>query len=150
MSFFKSAGPGKNLYQVFTETVPFGRIQLQGAVQVQELESVQNHAGRIGKGIGLDDAHSPGGEGSGHGSEQERPIGGNHGQFEVGAASHQIHRHGLLHQPARQLKVPGNVRGRLRGQITLRKAFQKEAQVLRRLAGLSMTASRPSISWLGR
>ena len=55
-----------DIVEIGEEAVFLAGVELDGAEDVGELEAVDDDAGIVGEGAGLDDVHAPGGEGSGH------------------------------------------------------------------------------------
>ncbi len=63
-----------DVVQVCEEAVLLAGVQLDGAEDIGELEAVDDDAGVVGKGAGLDDVHAPGGEGAGHVGKQAAAV----------------------------------------------------------------------------
>ena len=55
-----------HVVEVGEEAFLLAGVQLDGAEDVGELEAVDDDAGVVGEGAGLDDVHAPGGQGAGH------------------------------------------------------------------------------------
>ena len=110
---FKFQLSHKNIEKVLLEPVSFRGIQLERAVKIDKGEGVQNYSGSVGKSIGFDDVHSPGGKSSGNGGKKVRPVSSDHSQFKMSVARVELHRNRLIRQAARQFKMPGDLLRRL-------------------------------------
>ena len=103
----------------------FGRVQLQRAEPVFEIKGVNNNAGLIGKGAGLDDVHSPGGKHSRDGGKQEWLVGSYDGEFIEIARVIQRKLHGVAAQLFRHLHLRNDLLRGVASQISLRQPFQE-------------------------
>ena len=55
-----------HVVQIGEEAVLLAGVELEGAEDVGEVEAVDDDAGIVGEGAGLDDVHAPGGQRAGH------------------------------------------------------------------------------------
>src|SRR5262245_27534415 len=111
--------------ETFLEALDFAGIQLERAMQVGKVESVEHHARGIGKRIGFDDVHAPSREYARNRREQARPVGGKQRQRETVALGLQLRLQQGAAEFAVQRKVRGNFRRRVNGEIAPREAFKK-------------------------
>ena len=110
------------------EPVLLAGVQLDGAEDVGEVEAVDDDAGIVGEGAGLDDVHAPGGQGSGHVGKEAGAVAGDDGEVEELAVGAQIELDGILVEVEGHLEVIANLLGQAGLQVALRKAFEELPQ----------------------
>ena len=123
-----------DVVDVVEEAVLLAGVELDGAEDVGELEAVDDDAGIVGEGAGLDDVHAPGGERSGHVGEEAAAVAGDDGEVEELAVGTKIELNGILVEVGGELEVIADVLGQAGLQIALGQAF-KELLELVVLAG---------------
>ncbi len=63
-----------DVQQALAEAIHLRRIELQGAEGIGKLKGVDDDSGIVGKRLGFDNVHAPGGECAGHVGKEQRPI----------------------------------------------------------------------------
>ena len=116
------------------EAILLAGVELEGAEDVGELEAVDDDAGIVGEGAGLDDVHAPGGERAGHVGKEAAAIAGDHGEVEELALGAQVELDGILVEVGGELEVIADLLGQAGLQVALRQTFKElpERVVLRR------------------
>ena len=97
-----------DIVQVGEEAIFLAGVELDGAEDVSELEAVDDDAGLVGEGAGLDDVHAPGGECAGDVGEEAPAIAGDDGEIEELAVRAQVELDGILVEFDGELEVIAN------------------------------------------
>jgi hypothetical protein len=102
-------------------------VELEGAEGVGELEAVDDDAGFVGEGVGFDDVHAPGGEGSGDVGEEAAAVAGDDGELDELAVGAEFELNGVQVELGGQQKVVADLLGEAGLQVALRQAFEEFA-----------------------
>ena len=114
--------------EIGEEAVLFAGVEFQGVEDVSEVEAVDDDAGFVGEGAGLDDVHAPCGQGAGDVGKEAGAVAGNDGQVEELAVGAQVELDGVLVEVEGHLEVIADLLGKAGLQVALGQAFKELPQ----------------------
>src|SRR5690242_2897749 len=100
-------------------------------MKVDEMKGVEDDAGGVGEGVGLDDVHAPPCEHPGDGGEKSGAIRGKQRERESVGIGVKFGLHRLGTQLLRQGEMHGNLHSGVDGEIAARKAFEETLDLFR-------------------
>ena len=85
-----------DVVEIGEEAIALAGVEFDGAEDVSELEVINDNAGIVGEGSGLDDVHAPGGQGAGHVGKEACAVAGDDGEVEELAVRAQVKLDGIV------------------------------------------------------